>query len=180
MAAGKALATGAISAKVVALTEGVLKAMLMTKLKVAIAVVLALNLIGAGVGLVYCQTAGTGQTGKGKPVMAQKQQPPAKADGKDDEKKDGGADPKAAAGAPPAKTDAPQPLPENIVTAWKKAGAEVGWLRVSRLASLRLLGRKKASPATCRRFASPFGKRDAWRSCPPRRRRSGCTFAAPR
>ncbi len=41
MAAGKALATGAISAKVVALTEGVLKAMLLTKIKVAITVVLA-------------------------------------------------------------------------------------------------------------------------------------------
>ena len=130
MAAGKALATGAISAKVVALTEGVLKAMLMTKLKIAIAVVMTLNLIGAGVGLVYCQTAGTGQPGKGQPVTAQKQQPTPKADGKDDEKKDGGADPKVAAGAPPAKTDAPKPLPEDIVTAWKEAGAEVGWLRV--------------------------------------------------
>ena len=80
MAAGKALATGAISAKVVALTEGMLKAMLMTKLKITLAVVLALNLIGAGVGLVYCQTAGSGQPGKGQPVTAQKQQPTAKAD----------------------------------------------------------------------------------------------------
>ncbi len=34
------------------------------------------------------------------------------------------------ADSPPAKTDAPQPLPENIVTAWKDAGAEVGWLRL--------------------------------------------------
>ena len=88
MAAGKALATGAISAKVAALTEGVLKAMLMTKIKVAIAVVMTLNLIGASVGLVYCQTAGSGQPGKGQPVTAQKQQPTAKADGKDEEKKD--------------------------------------------------------------------------------------------
>ena len=86
MAAGKALAAGVISAKVVALTEGVLKTMLLTKIKVAIAVVLALNLIGAGVGLVYCQTAGSGQAGKGQPVTAQKQQPTPKADGKDDEK----------------------------------------------------------------------------------------------
>ena len=54
-------------AKVVALMEGVLKAMLMTKIKVALAVVMTLNLIGAGVGLVYCQTAGTGQPGKGEP-----------------------------------------------------------------------------------------------------------------
>ena len=71
MAAGKTLAAGAISAKVVALTEGVLKAMLMTKLKVALAVVLTLNLIGAGVGLVYCQTAGSGQDKQGKPALAQ-------------------------------------------------------------------------------------------------------------
>ena len=35
--------------------------MLITKLKIAIAVVMTLNLIGAGVGLVYCQTAGNGQ-----------------------------------------------------------------------------------------------------------------------
>ena len=33
------------------------------------------------------------------------------------------------ADSPPAKTDVPQPLPENIVTAWKEAGAQVGWLR---------------------------------------------------
>ena len=30
-----------------------------------------------------------------------------------------------------AHTDPPQPLPKNIVTAWKEAGAEVGWLRPS-------------------------------------------------
>ncbi len=53
-----------------------------------------------------------------------------KKDPKDDAKKDGGADPKAAADAPPAKTDAPKPLPDDIVRAWKEAGAEVGWLRV--------------------------------------------------
>ena len=60
-----------ISAKVAALMEGVLKAMLLTKLKVTIAVVMALNLIGAGVGLVYCQTAGTGQETQAKPPVAQ-------------------------------------------------------------------------------------------------------------
>ena len=35
------------------------------------------------------------------------------------------------ADSPLAKTDAPQPLPENIVTAWKAAGAKVGWWRLS-------------------------------------------------
>ena len=71
MAAGKALAAGAISAKVVALTEGVLKAMLITKLKITLAVLLAVNLVGAGVGLVYCQTAGIGQDKQGKPALTQ-------------------------------------------------------------------------------------------------------------
>ncbi len=155
MAAGKALATGAISAKVVALTEGVLKAMLMTKIKVALAVVMALNLIGAGVGLVYCQTAGKGQPGKGQPVTAQKQQPPAKVDGKDDEKKDGGADPKAAAGAPPVKTDPFQPLPKNIVTAWKEAGAEVDWVRVSSVPGFAIVPRpSKRTPVRQRSAAA--------------------------
>ena len=125
MAAGKALATGVISAKVVALTEGMLKTMLMAKLKVAVTVVMALNLVGAGAGLVYCQTSATGQTGKDQLVAVQtsyrtavaQQQPKPKVDGKNDEKKDGAA--------------APQPLPESIVKAWKEAGAKVGWVRVN-------------------------------------------------
>ena len=33
------------------------------------------------------------------------------------------------ADSPLAKADAPKPLPEDIVTAWKEAGAQVGWLR---------------------------------------------------
>ncbi len=70
IAAGQAI-SGAVGAKVAALTEGVLKAMLMTKIKVALAVVLTLNLIGAGVGLVYCQTAGSGQDKGGGPPTAQ-------------------------------------------------------------------------------------------------------------
>ena len=73
---------------------------------------------------------------------------------------------------PSARPLAPKPLPENIVTAWKEAGAEVGWMRVTRLASA-FVRRKKPSPATCRRFASPPGKRYVWRSCLPRRRPSG-------
>ena len=62
LAAGKA-ATGAISVKVAALTEGVMKAMFMTKLKSAIAVVLVLGVMGAGgTSLAYHMTAG--QDGK--------------------------------------------------------------------------------------------------------------------
>ncbi len=95
MAAGKALAAGAISAKVVALTEGVLKTMLMTKIKVVLAVVMTVHLIGAGVGLVYCQTAGTGQDKGGGPPAAQEkadkpvpkgQQPAPKEEAKDEAK----------------------------------------------------------------------------------------------
>ncbi len=95
MAAGKTLAAGAISAKVVALTEGVLKAMLMTKLKVALAVVLAVHLIGAGVGLVYCQTAGSGQDKQGKPPVAQEKP----------------SSPVPAVDQPTPKKDASDPLP---------------------------------------------------------------------
>ena len=141
MAAGKTLATGAISAKVVALTEGVLKAMLMTKIKVAIAVVLAVHLIGAGVGLVYCQTAGSGPPGRGQPVTVQKQQPTPKADGKDDEEVAHTDDPAVKQGNPnnaqpgdqANKANQVQELPAELVAAWKKAGARVGWMSADQL-----------------------------------------------
>jgi RNA polymerase sigma factor (sigma-70 family) len=48
-AAGQAAAAGVVSAKVAALTEGVLKAMLVTKLKNATAILVAIALIAAGV-----------------------------------------------------------------------------------------------------------------------------------
>ena len=105
-AAGKALAAGAISAKVVALTEGVLKAMLMTKLKVALAVVLAVHLIGAGVGLVYCQTAGSGQDKGGGPPAAQE-----KAD-------------------KPVPTDQ-QPAPKKEATEEAKAGQPIDYQKMA-------------------------------------------------
>jgi hypothetical protein len=58
LAAGQA-ATGAISVNVAALTDGVMKAMLVTKLKSAIAVVLVLGVVGAGgMSLAYRMTAG--------------------------------------------------------------------------------------------------------------------------
>jgi RNA polymerase sigma factor (sigma-70 family) len=56
-AAGQAAATGAISVKVAALTEGVLKTMLLTKLKVAMAVVLLAALGLSGVGVATHRTA---------------------------------------------------------------------------------------------------------------------------
>jgi RNA polymerase sigma factor (sigma-70 family) len=51
VAAGKTVAVGALSPGVAALTEGVLKAMFLTKLKSAAAVLLALVVAGAGLGL---------------------------------------------------------------------------------------------------------------------------------
>ena len=50
LAAGQAAATGVISVKVAALTEGVLKSMSLTKLKTAVAVLLAVLVLGAGLG----------------------------------------------------------------------------------------------------------------------------------
>src|SRR5262249_25605887 len=49
-------ATGAISAKVAALTEGVLKGMLLTKLKIAVATFLVIAALGAGVGALTFET----------------------------------------------------------------------------------------------------------------------------
>jgi len=62
---------GAISPKAVAVMEGEMKAMLMTTPKVAITVLVALNLMGAGLGLAYSQTVGFGQGGQGQPPVAQ-------------------------------------------------------------------------------------------------------------
>ena len=50
------------------------------------------------------------------------------------------------ADSPPAKTDPPQPLPKNIVTAWKESGAEVCWLRVNQDGSLEYVGGKEGKP----------------------------------
>src|SRR5262249_11201295 len=53
LAAGQAAATGAISAKVAALTEGVLKTMLVSKLKIATATLLVFAALIGGAGLIY-------------------------------------------------------------------------------------------------------------------------------
>jgi predicted DNA-binding protein (UPF0251 family) len=69
LAAGKAAATGAISVKVAALTEGVMKAMLFTKLKTVLAVVLILGFVATGATVLTCRTA-AGQ--EDKPALAEK------------------------------------------------------------------------------------------------------------
>src|SRR5262245_9086126 len=56
-AAGNAAALGVISPKVVAATEGVLKAMMMSKLKVVVAVALALGFVVAGASVFSSRTA---------------------------------------------------------------------------------------------------------------------------
>jgi RNA polymerase sigma factor (sigma-70 family) len=57
VATGQTAATGLVSAKVAALTEGVLKAMLMSKLKAVVAVVLVLGFIVTGATVLSCRTA---------------------------------------------------------------------------------------------------------------------------
>jgi RNA polymerase sigma factor (sigma-70 family) len=57
LAAGKAAATGAISVKVAALIDGVMKAMSFTKLKATIAVVLILGLVATVTAILACCTA---------------------------------------------------------------------------------------------------------------------------
>ncbi|MBV9125146.1 MAG: sigma-70 family RNA polymerase sigma factor, partial [Planctomycetes bacterium] len=59
--AGKAATTGVISAQVAALTEGALKAMLLSKLKIATAVLLAVTVLGAGTGVFTYRTCGAEQ-----------------------------------------------------------------------------------------------------------------------
>jgi RNA polymerase sigma factor (sigma-70 family) len=88
-------AAGVVSAPVAALTEGVMKAMLMTKLKIATAVVLAVGLLGVGFGLY--QTRAAAPDGKkevdkppagGAPAVAApaKEEEKTDDDAKDDEK----------------------------------------------------------------------------------------------
>src|SRR5262245_61034029 len=59
-AAGRAAATGAISVQVAALTEGVLKAMLLAKLRIPLTLVLALALAGTGVAHRFVPTPAAG------------------------------------------------------------------------------------------------------------------------
>src|SRR5262245_18945855 len=59
-AAGQAAATGAISVHVAALTEGVLKGMLLAKLRIPLTLVLALALAGTGVAHRFVQTQAAG------------------------------------------------------------------------------------------------------------------------
>ncbi len=57
ISAASLFAAGLVSVKVAALTEGVLKAMLMSKLKAVVAVVLVLGFVGTGATVLSCRTA---------------------------------------------------------------------------------------------------------------------------
>jgi hypothetical protein len=79
LAVGQAAAAGLISAKVVALTQGVLRTMLLTKLKMATALLLAVAVSGAG-GLLYqTQAAGRADT-RNEPFAAATESLPGAAD----------------------------------------------------------------------------------------------------
>ncbi len=82
--------TGAISANVVALTEGVVRAMLLTKLKAATAILFAACLVVAGVGFALSPAPADGEDQK-KPA-----QPPVQPQPKDQKVEPKKVDPKAA------------------------------------------------------------------------------------
>jgi|GEM_PF-6661009 len=65
IAGGQAAMAGLVSTKVAALTEGVLKAMILTKLKATAVVLLAVALAGTGSGLLTYRTLAAGQSGGG-------------------------------------------------------------------------------------------------------------------
>jgi hypothetical protein len=93
VAAGHAVA-GAVSARVAAITEGVLKTMFTSKIKWALAVVLAVGLIGSGWGVFSTRAAPADPPKKDgdKPTpgaVAPAPGAPAKEDGKDDKDGDG-------------------------------------------------------------------------------------------
>jgi hypothetical protein len=79
-ASGKSANTGALAAKVIALSDGVLRMMWLNKMKMAAGVVLAVVLAGTGVGLVVRETrAGGGEGQVGEPA-ARAQKPTPKPD----------------------------------------------------------------------------------------------------
>jgi hypothetical protein len=76
LAAGQAAVGGAISVKGAALTEGVMKAMFLTKLRAALVVVLFLGFVATGATVLTCRTA-AGQDDK-KPAAGKPVEPAAK------------------------------------------------------------------------------------------------------
>ncbi len=87
IAVGKSAAAGAVSAQVAVLTEGVMKTMFVTKLKILAAVVLAVSVAGTGAGLLRYHAQAGAQTEPKKEVKAKADRPsPKKAVAGDKEK----------------------------------------------------------------------------------------------
>ncbi len=78
--AGQAGIAGAVPAQVAALTEGVLKTMLLTKLKITLAVVLLASGVGVGVGVLSRRAPAGEQAEPPQPAAAQADKPAAPAD----------------------------------------------------------------------------------------------------
>src|SRR5260370_19348498 len=83
-AAGQAVATGVISTQVVALTEEVLKSMLLTKLKLVTAVMAALAAVALGGGLLFYASSPAGAASPEPVTLARAAAP----GGKEDRSKD--------------------------------------------------------------------------------------------
>jgi len=101
LAAGKAAATGAISAKVAALTAGMAKAMFIAKIKSVLAMVLVALALAGAAGLIY-QTQAAASSAAG---IAQGEQPAGTRDQKPSDDRQVGANPPAHPKQQPAKTD---------------------------------------------------------------------------
>ena len=82
LVAGKAAATGAVSAEVAALVEGVVKAMLLNKLKIVSAVLLVVAALSGAMGLVYQTQAAERPKALGATEEADEKLPAAKKDEK--------------------------------------------------------------------------------------------------
>src|SRR5205807_9944336 len=115
-----ASAAGAISAKVVALTEEVAETMFLTKLKMVTIVLLAVSMVAVGGGLVSHQMA-IAQPGQAQqpPAAGRKDAPTSKAQQRNDEVKGGDqkaeAVPKGATGQAARQAEAPARLTRDQV-----------------------------------------------------------------
>jgi RNA polymerase sigma factor (sigma-70 family) len=107
VAAGQTTTTGVVSVKVAALTEGVLKNMLLSKLKTSMMLLGTLGVLVLGVGLATYD--GFAQPAGNEAVKAQAQQPNTRKTGNDDQPKDS------------SKSDK-----EKLQGTWVKVGEEFG------------------------------------------------------
>ena len=108
VAAGRVATVGVISFEVASLTNGVLKAMSLSKLTIAATVLLAASALSIGAGVLVLSSQGAEQP-RSRPQPASQ-----------------GSTQKA------AQEKKAEGLPAEVVAAWQKAGAEVGWMGPNR------------------------------------------------